>query len=535
MGSSITPAVVKTTDLDRAWVRDQCPGLTETLPGACKLTLPYRIGVRYGSSGQIDKRLRLVTNELAGYGYQKSAEYIDEKLKRIHLQNSLENKSIMLFAQEVSTNEPGFCAPLFADMCAYEITAFGFVDRFAALDTDFSRELICIEKMLLPFTQDELRKIRTLNPLTWELARGYLRKKADLSEITLIVREHMLLEKLNLLTALFAIGLRPEQTYVIRKPDHTLYQNRVRADLEVRGVTVVDAVPSNAVSSIVYEIIEKLVDSSFTGPILILDDGADAISAAYANAEDIDVPIFAIETTTKGITQLKQSGLYSRVIDLANCPAKKNLALQIAVSCVHRFRELMQHEPIGQQWCHVVGFGQLGSHVARLLTEIGVRVSVSETREEARVLARTAGFETYSSVSAGLSARPHRYLFGCSGHPSVRLEDISTMISRPVLCSISSQDLAPLLSQLRTTTPPRTLRGVGCRYDTEKQSITILGCGHAVNLFLSEGVPEPDFDSFTATVYCVVVEQALSGEPLSAAVLDRLGFYLEATYAALEY
>jgi S-adenosylhomocysteine hydrolase len=252
-----------------------------------------------------------------------------------------------------------------------------------------------------------------------------------------------------------------------------------------------------------------------TGPVIAVDDGADLLVRLLGRGRAYTSGIFPIETTTKGMVVLRAAGLADQVVDLASCTTKKALSRQIAVSCVQRFRDLLQHEPVQGEWCHVVGYGQLGSHVAGLLRAIGMNVTVSDVSADARALARAAGYQVHARASEALREREHRYLFGCSGRPAVGVDEITLMTDRPVVCSLSSQDLRPLLTGLRPY-GPRVRHGLGLVCAMDRQQVTVLGHGDAVNLFLAEGVPEPDFDPFTAMTLATVVEQARAAEATGA-------------------
>ena len=74
--------------------------------------------------------------------------------------------------------------------------------------------------------------------------------------------------------------------------------------------------------------------------------------------------------------------------------------------------------------------------------------------------------------------------------------------------SVSSQDLQPAMGWLRTHASAERLAGVGTMYRTAGRSWTVVADGHAVNLFLSEGVSELEYDPLTALLLAAVIAGA---------------------------
>jgi hypothetical protein len=396
---------------------------------------------------------------------------------------------------------------LFAALDGYQVSLTGVEPEPG---DDWPEAAIGVVRHALgPFSDSEREVIRALNPRLLRLAHKDPARAGVLNSTWLVLREHLLLEKLNLLGALFRLGLDPARTHVLRKVDRTRYWQRIVADLSRQGVHVhpeLETDPSCVARGILTDIASRAPEL----PVVLVDDGGDLISAMVAMAGDVGVEVYPVETTTKGMVHIRRAGLEQHVVDLASCRTKKAHSRQIAVSCVYRFRELMQHAPLEGEWCHVVGFGQIGRQVAQLLTGIGLSVSVSDVMPAARTAAQQAGYPTFSAVAAALTAHRHRYVFGCSGQPSVTLADIDLMSGRAVLCSISSQDLRPVVTALHHSASSWPLRGVGTGYRRGDLEVVVLADGHAVNLHLAEGVPEPDFDGVTTLVGSVIIEQAVA-------------------------
>lgn len=391
------------------------------------------------------------------------------------------------------------CSPLFGELTRHEIWLFALDAEPAAAD-DLAAAIA--DGVLAPFTPAELTELTRLNPLTWRAADSYLSSGVSLSGITLLYRDHLLLEKMNLLLALLKLGLRPDRTVVIGKPDLTFYRHRVIAHLRRCGLTVLDSADYLGDAS-------RLLAAHGRGSAtVVVDDGADLALSVLADGRSAG-NLAVIETTAKGIRTLRRAGLLDEVVNLSDTSIKSELAGSIAASCVYRFRELLRHDRLNGAECVVVGYGMLGQHVAPMLRQLGLAVRVCEIQSAALARARQAGFPAYPDLASAASTTT-RYVFGCSGERSITLSDILRLSADVVLCALSSQDLLPVIGELRAAATIAPVRGVGTRYRFDGRTVTVLADGHAINLHYNEGVSEPDFDPFTALVGAAIVESALA-------------------------
>jgi hypothetical protein len=396
----------------------------------------------------------------------------------------------------------GASDPLFGDLPRHQIIAMlpstgPTADTRALLDR--------LRRLVSPFTTAERLRIARLNPIVAETVRRYRSAGADLSRVTVVFRDHLLLEKLNALDGLVALGLPPAACLVVGKPDSTVYRHRVVADLARSGFVVSEAVDTG------FFVHDWLSGLPAERPVVLVDDGGD-LALEVLRRGGPDRRICPIETTTKGIRVLRSAGLLDRVVNLSDTSTKDAMNRRIAVSCVYRFREIMRHEAIESQGCVVVGYGRLGRGVASLLAGLGMTIRVVETDSDARREACRAGFATFTAPAAATADGRCRFLFGCSGQPAVTIDTVLAMGPNPVLASVSSQDLVPVLHYLRRNAIACPVRDVGVRYELSGSSTTVLADGHAVNLYQAEGVSEPDYDPFTALMLTSIVEGSQSLE-----------------------
>ncbi|WP_406205548.1 hypothetical protein OH807_31060 [Kitasatospora sp. NBC_01560] len=417
----------------------------------------------------------------------------------------------------VTTSDPaagptGFqesATPLFGELDRHEV--WGLVQT-GALQPDAESAMEVAAQVLAPFTRGEQADLAALNPLVAAMLDTYTRSHNDLSEITLVFREHLLLEKVNLLAGLLELGLQPSRTVVIGKPDATFYRHRVVAHLRSWGLTVLDSMDE------LTDRLDEFAEVSGSGPVVVVDDGGDLALEVLRSA----IPperLAVLETTAKGIRVLRRAALLERAVNLSSTSVKAAMSRTIAASCVYRFRELVRHEPTDGEECLVVGYGQLGRWVAAMLAQLGLEVRVIDPLPSARQAAEAAGFPVFPSL-ADAAASSVRYVFGCSGERSVDWTDVMRLSHDVVLCALSSQDLLPVIATLDRLADRSPVRAVGTRYRLDGRQVTVLADGHAINLHYAEGVSEPDFDAFTTLTGVAIVEAAAA---LGAGVAEPTG------------
>lgn len=393
---------------------------------------------------------------------------------------------------ELSADSP---TPLRAGMRRYRVQCARIEDsESAASAEEFVAQL---KVQVCRFSAGDLRRIARLNPLVRSVADSY--GSIDLGATGVVLCDHPLLEKLNMARALVDMGVSPDRFIVVVKRDRTQYRDQVCAEIQRLGVRVIRADQTD-------EIVRATVAMKCE-QLVVLDDGG-SIIRALANVDCLaGVWKAPIETTTKGIRLLRRELPELELLDLASCSTKRELAREIAVSCVLRFRALLQHEKVSGERCVVIGYGQLGCHIADLLTVLGSTVSVVDVEPSRRAAAFARGYRTSESLNSVLRAAPHRFLFGCSGVPSVTINDLNLMLPNRVLVTVSSQDLVFVQEALSAHATHEECLGLGDVYvDDGGCRTAILGHGDAVNLYLSEGVSEPEFDPFTALLIIAVAE-----------------------------
>lgn len=489
--------------------RDSAP-YVDSLTTACPIALrAVTLGVLHGSEAEAVVRLRMLAR-CAGFSPGTELRF-ETGGQTVHIVGS----STRAVQAETCDDEMCDGGP-FDELARWRFSLV--VTSGMAPASELAGEL---EQQLAPFSTSELDAIARLNPLVARIAEEHAAQR-PLALFDMVVRDHLLLEKYNLLSALVRLGLDASRCWVVRKLDATRYGERVAAQLAVDGFRIVGA------EEPLDEIAAHIATDAARRPLIVVDDGGDLGLAIWRRLRHEGRQFHLLESTSKGVRTLLEAGLDGEFADVASSTVKLQLSRSIAVSCVMRFRELLRHEHLAGELCHVVGYGRLGRHVASLLEQTGTFVTVSDVRPEAREDAANDGFNVFSSPLEALTAMPHSYLFGCSGVPVVGHHEVARLRGAATLASVSSQDLRPVLTWLRARARAQPRRGVGTRYTlADGRSWTVLADGHAINLFHAEGVGELDYDPFTALLLLLVVETArvrahgVDVERLCAEVAER--------------
>ncbi|MDQ0648530.1 S-adenosylhomocysteine hydrolase [Microbacterium natoriense] len=344
-----------------------------------------------------------------------------------------------------------------------------------------------------PFNESEMAAILALCPET--LQQDPTSQLDPLSGETLWIHDHLLLERVGLVIALERNGLDPRTTVVFAKADETLYGRRVHRTLEERGYKVIDSEMFG------------LVLAETSDPTCIIDDGGALIQHVMERERGSGSTRTMIETTSKGMRALRLAKYADEVIDLASSSVKLGLSRAIASSFVRQILTSSQHARVDRTTALVFGFGNLGAHVTEQLTAIGIRCSVIEPNPKRRAEASAAGYLA-AERATDVGTETFDWMVGCSGTPSIDQSVLAHLRDGGRLCAVASNDLTPIFrsfGHVMRDTP------YGRVFDHDGAVVKVLGDGHALNLFRSEGVPEPDFDRFQSQIVRTLIA-AVSSE-----------------------
>jgi len=354
-------------------------------------------------------------------------------------------------------------------------------------------ETVHLEPTISAFSTAERALIRTFNPITACVGHRLQASRVDLSQSWLLIREHPLLEKLNLIDNLLRLGLPPGQLLFVPKPDLAAHRHFVMATLRGLGVTVIDQVADERgnLSPPLKTILDRCASR-----LIVFDDGGDLIAQACGWGHDI----VCIESTAKGVRKLRAEHPEIRFVDVSNTPIKQRASGAIAFSCVCALRRLLPHDRIVGERIVVGGFGAIGAPLARQLRAAGAYPVVAELSPDKAREARSQGFVTSMTISLAVQQHRPRLYMGCVGQPSITESDLVHFADDAVLGSVSSQDLRQVRQSLqRYLRAPAASRG-GTEYvlPDPPHRVTILADGNAINLHDGEGVAEAEFDEVIA-------------------------------------
>ncbi|MFF7282269.1 NAD(P)-dependent oxidoreductase [Streptomyces griseorubiginosus] len=233
-------------------------------------------------------------------------------------------------------------------------------------------------------------------------------------------------------------------------------------------------------------------------PTHTLEMGADLTAAAVARGYGRLAA--AIEVTRSGIARLRGLDLPHPVFDLDRVPLKNNVHNRYAVG-ISTWQAFMSRTNLTLHGSVVVvvGYGEVGSGLARAAASLGARVLVAEESAERRLIAEYEGYET--GTLAVLAARAD-VLVTATGRERVISESVLALLTSECFvlnaghCAneIALDVLGPGTEVLPHVTSHRPFAG----------EILLLSGGHLVNLAAGDGDSLNSFDLTSALMLCAV-------------------------------
>ncbi|MBC1513574.1 hypothetical protein [Listeria booriae] len=347
------------------------------------------------------------------------------------------------------------------------------------------------------YSATERKFITSLNPGLQKVSSMYPDVK---QEYILLIREHILLEKFNLVSALVNKKISAKNIYFFPKEDRGPNYNQIIRNMRQLGINVYQTSTREGI----FPIVEQILRNKPIEKVIVVDDGGDLIKAASLICNN--KKISAIETTTKGykyIRNLKNLNL----INISNSSVKLNVSQQIGLSCVSRFRALFGDRILSNRRILVIGYGNLGKAIADKLISINMVPIITDKDAKQLRLAEENRMPIipYKMNSASLKTlKEINFIFCSTGVPVLNRETIELFGDNIVIASASSQDCKELIDELRSDISYKLLmskRGFLFKNTITNKLILIAAFGHAINLFHSEGVNEVEFDAFTVQMF----------------------------------
>lgn len=242
------------------------------------------------------------------------------------------------------------------------------------------------------------------------------------------------------------------------------------------------------------EDLELARDFLRTGPDIIIDDGASIIRLAHREFPDlVNAMIGAAEETTSGVRPLQvmhdEGALHMPVIAV-NDAASKYLFDNIhgtGQSCVMAFLDITNMQLAGRVVV-VVGYGWVGTGVARYAAAMGARVIVSEIDPIKALRAFHDGYEVRSLSDAAERAEVVFASTGIAG--VVTAEHVERMPEGAILCTAGGGPFELPMDYLDSLGNRRTVRRSVDAYTTKSgRSVLVLAEGDCINTSAAEGNP----------------------------------------------
>ncbi|MEU8499105.1 hypothetical protein AB0C86_20625 [Streptomyces lavendulae] len=347
------------------------------------------------------------------------------------------------------------------------------------------------------FSAPEVERVAGELPLM-SAAVGRLRRGKPLAGCAVLVTGHFLTDLVHLVGCLAELGAPLDAMTVLRKDYAYQWRHRVHGHLVDQGVRVVDAADPRAVE----EHAERarglglrclaLDDGGYVAPVLL--DRARQGSPWPAAAGDW---AGVVEQTMSGIYKLRgrEAELPFPVFSVAQSRLKGRIeSYWIAEKAVSTALELLPVLKMEGQPALVIGYGNVGSQIAALLTQRRMRVAVHDADILHLIDAHESGYVTDRDLAVLLERHEPLLVFGVTGRTSMSTREFEALRRPAYLASVSSRDIEfdlPALDALAARNP--AARSVSCPSSRTHTlpggvDVTVLAGGRPVNFHETDSI-----------------------------------------------
>ncbi|MBO1413656.1 hypothetical protein [Streptomyces sp. FH025] len=364
------------------------------------------------------------------------------------------------------------------------------------------------------------------------LLRHFADRGPRIDDWALVFRDHYVENSVGFLLAAERAGIPREWIYALAKGDRTAGRHRVHAWFRARGYrsdlldnSVIDGTAPGqevAAARLVAADVDRFIAAAHRAGrrVLVIDDGgllARGAGASRLVTEPVDA---VVELTVSGLKRIGAGPLPAiPVFNVARSQLKSLLSYEeIADSCLRRLRELVPGQKFIGRRVVAVGFGTLGSRLARRLRSLGCRVTVVDQDTLALIQAAEQGFETEPTLAAALRRCTPFLVTGSTGEPLLGPDELPLLPDGVLLAGFATKDFS-LLSTGAAGAPADALTGIGVRYRLPGGGLaTLLGDGRSLNLFDYEGIPNSGYDAYRAGTLIAVRELCRRADELAPGV-----------------
>ncbi|MET9606005.1 hypothetical protein ABZZ17_13170 [Streptomyces sp. NPDC006512] len=348
-----------------------------------------------------------------------------------------------------------------------------------------------------PLSVQESERVAGELPLM-SAAVDRLREGKPLAGFAVLVTGHFLTDLVHLVACLAELGAPLDAMTVLRKDYAYQWRHRVHGHLDALGVHVTDATDARAVA-------EHTARARSKGlRCLALDDGGYVVPALLDQGRHEVVPGSAVgdwagvvEQTMSGIYKLqgREEELPFPVFSVAQSRLKGRIeSYWIAEKAVTTALELLPALKIEGQPALVIGYGNVGAHIAALLTQRRMRVAVYDADILHLIEAHESGYTTARALGPLLTRHEPLLVFGVTGRTSMSTREYAALRRSVYLASVSSRDIEfdlPALEAAATQEPaarPVTHPAYRTHALPGGVDVTVLAGGRPVNFHETDSI-----------------------------------------------
>lgn len=278
----------------------------------------------------------------------------------------------------------------------------------------------------------------------------------NIQQIVFVCVQHLLDTTLDLFKALIALGVIPDNIFLIGKQYST--SEDVAKQIQNLGIQLQKSTPLKILGEYtatfnydmvsMWQRVEAHAYQHSPHAIIVLDDGGRCLECIMPGMLN-ELPIIGIEQTTAGLFNPRVINLHVPFIDVATCSAKIHLESNlIAETVLDKLGTALPVEKKGLA-CGVVGIGVIGTPVAKKLVSLGCKVYIcDQNKKHYHKINSAHGCDSLEEL-----IQQSDYIFGCTGQDITSQIDLNKLITQDkVLISCSSEDkeFLTLLKRIQT-------------------------------------------------------------------------------------
>lgn len=327
------------------------------------------------------------------------------------------------------------------------------------------------------------------------------------SNNAIIVIQHLLSDAVHLIEAFEDLGTKKEAIFIVGIPYSTKYQTvKYLKKKGYNNILAPNKYPfEESVRQCMVDAIKYAKVNSKS--IVVVEDGGYVVPLLHGEfIDDISLFLGAVEQTANGIwrdREIKVSPCIP-IINVAESIIKQKLESPLIGRSVSKNIELIinkTYHSIEGVKVGIVGYGSIGTEVAKKLKSIGAIVSIYDKEALNRSSAKTNGFDIKDTIIE--LVKDSKVIIESTGKPwYTKVSEDKKLISEfqhgSYFVSASSKRMGINYKEFdKWIDPDSTINipGLGVKYfllTTTTKELTLVADGYPINFFLGESVP--DFD-----------------------------------------